>query len=173
MKIIEGLKMVKDLKRKADDIRSKISSCSAYLDYETPLYKDQKLQVSQWLQAHSDVLKEIMSLRIAIQKTNLATEVTIELGGKQVTKTVAEWIHRRKDLATEEKTAWQGLSDRGLREGTISQSTGEKKEVKIIRCYDPKERDSKMELFTSEPSLVDARLEIVNAVTDLIGYEIK
>jgi hypothetical protein len=113
-------------------------------------------------------MKEILRLRIAIQKTNLNTMVTIELGGKTITKTIAEWVHRRRDLANGEALMWSKLTDRNLREGTQKQSTGQDVEVKIIRCYDPKERDTALYLYQSEPSIVDSKLEVINAVTDLI-----
>lgn len=168
MKLIEALKKVKDLSKKAEDLQEKIAKYSAYLNYETPAYENQKGQVKEWIQGHSDVLKEILRLRIAIQKTNLETEVSIQLNGKAVKKCIAEWIHRRRDLAGMEMQAWRSLTDRGLKEGTVQQSTGEKMEVKIIRCYDPKERDEKVLIYSEEPSLIDAQLEVVNAVTDLI-----
>lgn len=168
MKIIEALKKIKDLTRKVDDLVGKIKVHSAYLSFETSPYDDQKAQVREWLQAHSDVLKEILRLQIGVQRTNLATEVGIELGGKTVVKTIAEWIHRRREHAHREKAAWEALTDRGLQEGTAKQSTGEVIDVKIVRCYDPKERDEKKELFSSEPMTIDSRLEVVNAVTDII-----
>lgn len=168
MKIIEAMKQVKDLTRKADDLRTKIGSHSADLDFETPMYENQKLQVSGWLQSHSDILKEILRLRVAIQKTNILTPVTITIGDVNVTKTIAEWIHRRRDLAAMEQQAWRQLTDRGLREGTVTQSTGQLKEVKIRRYFDPLVRDQKVEEFRSEPHLIDSTLEVVNAVTDLI-----
>src|SRR5689334_161771 len=99
MKLIQAMKQLKDLGIKATDLRAKIAQFSADLSFETPMYPDQKAQISEWLQAHSDVLKEILRLRVAIQKTNINTPVTIELGGKQVVKSIAEWIHRRRDLA--------------------------------------------------------------------------
>ncbi len=168
MKIIEGLKMIKDLLRKAEDLRSKIGAHSAYLNFETPLYSDQKNQVSEWLQSHSDILKEIIRLRVAIQRTNVLTKVTIELGEKQVVKSIAEWIHRRRDLAELEKNAWQKLTDRNLKEGTGTNSLSQTVDIKIVRCFDPKERDNKVSIFSSEPSIIDGKLEIVNAVTELI-----
>lgn len=168
MKIIEALKQIKDLARKADDLRKKIAQHSAYLNFETPLYADQKGQVGQWIQAHTDILKETSRLRVAIQRTNILTPVTIELDGKQVTKTIAEWIHRRRDLAALESEAWKKLTDRGLKEGSMQQSTTQVLEVRIVRCYDAKERDSKIMALDSEPSVIDAKLEIVNAVTDLM-----
>lgn len=168
MKIIEGMKQIKDLQRKAEDLRHKISGASADLDNETPLYENQKDRVSGWLQAHSDITKEILSLRVSIQRTNLATDVTVELGGKSVTKTIAEWIHRRRDLATLELTAWKQLSDRSLREGILTQSTGEPIQVKLRRYYSPEERDAKLDIYQSEPLLIDSKLEVINAITDLI-----
>ncbi len=168
MKLIEGLKQIQDLQRKAEDLRVKVSKHSAYLNYETSAYPDQRKQVKEWIQAHQDILKKILELRIAIQKTNLATEVTIELAGKSVTKTIAEWIHRRRDLANLEFDMWRNLTDRGLKEGTLTQSTDQKMDVKIMRCYDPEERDRMMDMFQSEPTLIDSKLEVVNAVTDLI-----
>jgi hypothetical protein len=167
MKIIEGLKQIKDLQKKAEDLRDKISKHSAHLDYETPVYPDQKKQVGEWIQAHSDILKEILKLRIAIQKTNLATKVDIEIGGESVNKTIAEWIHRRRDLAKYEKESWSQLTDRNLKEGRMQESTGEIREIKIIRCFEPEIRDKNIDIYSTEPSLIDARLEVVNAVTEL------
>jgi hypothetical protein len=167
MKIIEAMKKIKDLQKKAEDLRQKVKAHCADLDFETPLYADQKGQIQSWLQAHSDILKEILSLRVAIQKVNLSTDVTIELGGIQVTKTIAEWIHRRRDLATTEMEMWKGLTDRNLKEGAIQQTSGISREVKIRRYYDAAEKDRKVDLYRSEPSIIDATLEVVNAVTEI------
>lgn len=167
MKIIEALKQVKDLQRKAEDLTQKIGQHCADMDFETALYTDPRAQVEEWLQAVQDIFKEILRLRLAIQRTNLETEVTIELGGKAVSKSIAAWIHRRRDLATAEKRLWSMLGDRGLKEGSVRQSSGEVREVKIRRYFDPRKRDQQVEMFTAEPTTVDARLEIVNAITDL------
>lgn len=172
MKIIEGMKKVKDLQVKAEDLRQKIKQYCADLDYETPVYPNQKEQVDQWLQAHSDILHEILGIRTRIQRTNLDTKVTIQLGDNNVTKTIAEWVNRRRDLATLEKMAWESLGIKegspSMKEGYVPTSTGEKKEVKIRRYYDPKLRDAKVSLFRSEPLLIDSTLEVINAVTDLV-----
>lgn len=169
MKIIEAMKKIKDLKIKAEDYRKKVMTYCADLSYETPLYgAEQKTKIKEWLQGHGDIIKEILKLRIQIQKTNLATSVTIELGGVQVTKTIAEWIHRRKDLAELERTIYSSLTDRGLREGTIISSTQEKIEARIRRYFDPSERDTSIELYRGEPSKIDSTLEVINAVTDLL-----
>lgn len=176
MKIIEAMKQCKDLLRKAGELRSKAEEHAADLDLHTPrygTYDEQRAKVSEWLQGHESTTQEICRLKTAIQRTNLATSVTIELGDKAVTKTIAEWVYRRRELSKLDLTAWSGLikierSGR-VQEGTIKGMDGETgREVKIRRYYDPKTRDAKMDMYASEPSVIDGRLEVTNAVTDLI-----
>lgn len=169
MKIIEAMKLIKELVVKREDLVKKVANHCADLDYETPLYADQKRQVGEWIQSHSDVCKEILKLRVAVQKTNMATKVAIELGGKRVEKTISEWIHRRRDLAGFELSIWSALCDRNLKEGQVpsTQPGGAIREVRIRRYFDPLERDAKIELYRSEPSIIDRTLEVVNATTDL------
>ena len=169
MKIIQAMKKLKDLSAKAQDLRAKVAQHAADLSIETPVYADQKRQVSEWIQAHSDVLKEILRLRVSIQRTNLQTQVSIELGGKTVTKSIAEWIHRRRDIAKSELEMWQKLGDRGLKEQNVQTSPGGPvTEVRVRRYYDQQERDQALELYRSEPSIIDGNLEVVNATTDLV-----
>lgn len=170
MKLIEAMKLIKEQKVKAQDLREKVKRHCADLDFETPPYQDQAKQVREWIQAHSDILKFVLELRELIQHTNLITVVEMDLGGKRVAKTIAAWIHRRRDLATEELSMWQGLTDRNLQEGRLPSSQGgEAREVKIRRYYNPLERDEAIMLFRAEPGVIDRTLEVVNATTDLIS----
>ena len=168
MKLIEALKKIKELQEKAGDLRNLVKGHCARSSLETDKYEGQAKKVSGWIQSHSDILKEILRLRVAIQKTNIETPVTIEFNGKTVTKSIAEWIHRRRDLANEELQMWQCLSDRGIQEGYGKGPTGDPIEIKIIRFYDPSERDHKRALYQSEPRIIDSTLEVTNAITDLI-----
>ncbi len=169
MKIIEAMKKIKELQIKAHDLRKKVHTYCADHDHETAVYgKDQAEKIKEWIQGHSDVVKEILRLRIAIQKTNLQTDVTMLLGEKPVEKTIAEWIHRRRDLAKEEHGMWDGIGDRQLKEGRVQTSTGELNEVKIRRYYDANVRDKNIELYRTEPTTIDATLEVTNAITDII-----
>lgn len=170
MKLIQAMKKLKDLNVKAEDLRCKVKNSCADLTIETPLYgADQKAMVDGWIQAHSDILKEVLRLRVAIQRTNLATPVSIEIEGRSATKTIAEWIHRRRDLAKLEYSMWAGLTDRALKEQNVQTSPGGPvTEIRVRRYYDPALRDQRSEMYRSEPSTIDAALETVNAVTDLI-----
>ncbi len=168
MKLIEALKKIKELQRKAEDLRDLVKNNCARSSLETDKYPQQAQKVGGWIQSHSDILKEILHLRTAIQTTNLKTEVTIELGEKTVKKTIAEWIHRRRDLAGLELSMWVLLSDRGIKEGPIAGPAGDLVEIKIVRFYDPSERDNNRTLYQSEPIIIDSNLEVVNAITTLI-----
>jgi hypothetical protein len=169
MKIIEALKKTKDLQRKSADILDKVKTHCADLDCENPIYPDQKKQVAEWMQSYSDLVKEIGHLRYLIAKTNISTNVTIELDNKHVTKTITEWISRRKDLAKLEETLWRHLTDRNLKEANFTVTPTTPTIVVKKRLYfDPAERDRKVESFRMEPSKIDGVLEITNAITSLV-----
>lgn len=169
MKLIQAMKQLKELMTKAEDLREKVKKFCADLTIETPTYPDQRATVTGWIQSHGDIIKRIGELRLAIQRTNLATMVTIELDGKPVTKPIASWIYRRKDLATLEGTMWAQLTDRNLKEQNLQTAPGGAvTEVRIRRYFDPAERDTKREQYRSEPSIIDGTLEVVNATTDLM-----
>ncbi len=169
MKIIEALKKIKDLMRKADDIQDKVQChCASYSHEQTSYGDRQKEQIDEWIQSHSDILKEVLRLKVALNRTNLETMVDIELGGKTVSKSIYAWIIRRRELASKQFTFWRGITDKGLSSGYVTNSAGERHKVELKRYYDPRQRDSMMEIYRSEPHLIDSTLEVVNAVTDLI-----
>lgn len=170
MKIIEGLKLAKELQIKADDLRKKIANHSAHLSVETPVYPDQKGQVSKWLQAHGDITQELAGLHVRIARTNLATVIGIKIGDKVLEKSITEWVYRRRVLAKLDETAWSFLTDRNLKEGAFPSSTagGEPTKVTIARCYDPVQRDERVTLYKSEPGQIDRSLEVANATIELL-----
>lgn len=179
MKLIEGLKEVKRLNKKLDDLRMKVNKHCAHSSLKEPEYGDkQRDKVREWIQSYHDTVQRILDLRVAIQRTNLETEVTIELEDKQVTKTIAAWIHRRRDLANRDADLYRVLNDDHVETGTMHAGRGRNPrseddliEVTSITYYDPELRDRKLSAYSDEPSLIDAKLEIVNAVTDIIGID--
>lgn len=169
MKIVEALKLRKELLIKADDLRKKIAASSAHLSIETPAYADQPRQVSEWLQAHESLMQEIAALSMRVQKTNIATVVTLQIGGKSIAKPIAEWVLRRRELAKLDEAAWSQLTDRNLKEQNVQTSPGGPiTEIRIKRCFDAKARDEKIALYRSEPGVIDRTLEVINATTDLL-----
>ena len=169
MKIIEGMKKVKDLSAKIADLHKKIATYCVDMDFENPTYDNQAEVVAGWQQSVHDMLKEILAIRIAIQQTNLITDVPIEMeSGQKVLHSIAEWILRRRELSKIELQSWACLSDRGLRDGAINQSAGVAREIRVRRYFSPAEKDKMMREFTFESSRIDAALEVINATTDLV-----
>lgn len=169
MKIIEAMKYIKMNKAKVAELQARIANVCANLSHETPLYGTETAnKVKEWLQSCSDVSQENVRLLTAIQRTNLATSVTIQLGEKSVTKNIAEWVWRRREYAKLDMDTYTKLTDRGLKEGMVQTSTGQPMELKIVRHYDPVARDTAVSMYRNEPHLIDASLEIVNATTDLL-----
>lgn len=167
-KIIEGLKEIKSLSKKAEDLRTRINKYHADYEHESAVYSDQKEKLQEWIQSHQDTIKRILQLKHAVKKTNINTPVAIEIAGNSVTHSISEWIDRRRELAGQEEALWKGINDRGLQEGTTQLSNGEKITKKIRRYYDPAMRDKKLDEYRDEPQLIDAALEVKNAVVDLI-----
>lgn len=168
MKIIEAMKKIKANKAKIVDLQEKIKANSANLNFETPLYENPQAKIAEWAQSAEDTGQENIRLLVAIQRTNLATPVTIELGGKQVSKNIAEWVWRRRDYAKVDLGTWSMMTDRNLKEGQAQSSVGTVVDVKIVRHYNPQIRDDKKAMYSGEPSAIDAALEVTNAVTDLL-----
>jgi hypothetical protein len=168
MKLIEALKKLNFYKEKMDDLKKKIRDHSADMDFENPIYENQLEKVSEWMQMHNDTVKEYGRLKYCISKTNNETMVSIDLFGKSVTKSIFEWIIRRRELIMYEKAAWSCLTDKGLQDRNLQQSSGEIKTLKIRRYYDPVKRDKALFNLGEEPCLIDGALEIANATTDLI-----
>ncbi len=168
MKLIEALKQLKYLMKKAEDYRRNASQYSADMEFDQPPFPDMKMKVAEYMQGHSDLIREINHLRYRLQKTNVLTQVTLQLHGKAVTKSIYEWIQRRKELADLELKAWQGLTDKGLTDRLYQQTNGASAPMKMRRYYDPVEKERRVAELKLEPVLIDSALEIANCQYDLV-----
>ena len=163
------MKRVKANKEKIADLQKQIGQFCANLDYESPTYgTETATKVSEWPQGCDDISRQNAKLLVAIQRTNLATPVSITLGDHTLTKSIAEWVWRRREYAALDLRTWQSLTDRNLKEGTGMNSSGTPVNIKIVRHYDPVKRDRMLAIYKAEPHEIDSALEVVNAVTDLI-----
>lgn len=169
MKIIEAMKQIKANKEKVQELMQRIQRNSAHLSIESPQYENQGDKVREWTQSCLDVSRDNVELLVRIARTNLATQVTIQMGDKAVTKSIAEWVWRRREYANVDKAIWLAQSDRNLKEGMVQTSPGVNSEIKLVRYYDPGERDRNADIYMREPHLIDATLEVVNATTDLLA----
>lgn len=168
MKLIEALKKVKNDREKIEDLVMKIRKNSARMESHRPEYAKPEAQVAEWLQGIFDTQKNINDLLTKIQKTNLQTNVTIEIGGNQVSKTISEWIIRRREGVDFEISAYRSLTNMGLKPCQINDEEGNAKIDQVVLHFDSKKRDEKLAVLSEEKSLIDSALEIVNATTELV-----
>lgn len=168
MKIIEAMKQIKANKEKVQELSQRIQRNSAHLSIETPQYENQADKIREWTQSCLDVSRDNVELLTRIAKTNLATLVTIQMGDKAVTKSIAEWVWRRREYAQLDYAVWQCQGDRNLKEGMVQTSPGVQSEIKLVRYYDPAFRDYQLDILRNERHVIDSTLEVVNATTDLL-----
>lgn len=166
MYIIEALKEVKHLREKISDLTKKIGNNSAHLENKPTEYKDPAAEIKSWQAQIHATTQRIEELLCRINMTNLLTNVTITIGKKTVTKSIAAWIYRRTGLSTFDLNAWMACTSKGLK--IEIDKTEANKVYSVILNYDAKTRDLKTEEFGCEAGLIDTRLEIVNATTQLI-----
>jgi|SRR5215475_13024008 len=171
MTIIEAMKKVKANLVKLTELQNKIGLYSAHTSLEaasTPYGDKTYEKVDEWTKACESITQENANLRLRIQMTNLTTNVTIPLGGRDVTKPIAEWVLRRREYANLDFQTWARQTDRNLKIGQAPGSQGTPVEVKLIRNYDTEKRDKKMEMYQMEPHEINSKLEVVNATTELV-----
>ncbi len=172
MKIIEAMRRIKDNNVKINDLQAKIANNSANLDASPTEYgENTKSQVASWVQACLDVVQENVKLGVSIQRTNLLTSVTISIGDNDVTKTIAEWVLRRRIYAAIDQATWSRLTNKNLQPMNYQVDVDGQKQIKVsnvVLNYNPVERDNAIAMYRSEPMLINSALEIVNATTDLI-----
>lgn len=171
MKIIEAMKRIKHLKTKVEDLVNKVRAHCALTADIAPTYEDQKAQVAEWVQSARDTIEEIARLRMAITRTNDRVLVPIKIGEKEVSKPIAYWILRRRELAQMEKAVYGSLTDRGLKPVVYEDDEKRPQLHQIVRFFDVKARDTRLDQLREEPSLIDAALEMVNATTDIVLEE--
>lgn len=99
MTITEALAELKTIQKRIDKKREYVGSFLVRQDgIKDPLEKDggSATVIARERQAISDLEKRHVAIRTAIQKTNQVTPITVA----DVTKTIAEWLTWRKEVAT-------------------------------------------------------------------------
>lgn len=169
MKIIEALKKLKMNRKKIQDLQNLIRMNASHMESATKslAYANPKQKILEWEQSIHDLQKENAQLLARISKTNLETKATIEIGDNQITKTISEWIYRRRegvdfDIQTQQAKATT------LKQVATKDEKGEIVVDNVVRNYDQAKRDELLMSLSSEKMLIDSQLEIVNAVTDLL-----
>lgn len=173
MKIIHAMKKIKANKEKITDLQQKIYQNSVNYEHEPSPYgtpEKTRQMVDGWVQAACDLTRDNVDLLCRIQKTNLSTMVTITLNNQDVTKSIAEWVWRRREYSKVDLKTWSSLSTKNLQTGLSKNTVQGAPDFKLMLVlhFDIENRDKMIATFTEENHLINAQLEVVNATTDLL-----
>lgn len=177
MKIIECIKEFPLLIKRMDANTAKINqyASTTTLQEDMPFgtVEAQKKEVASLVQANVDLFERYMHLTRSLMLTNATT--IVEIAGQK--RSITEWLHIRgagklSAIAFEKLTAtYQGLNT-NTANAQLRQFSGKvdltEKSLQAIRCYDQKMVDEKAAEFLELRGIIDAKLEIVNATTDLV-----
>lgn len=169
MKLIEALKRLKMNRKKVTDLAALIKGNIEHMDGEKTKYSNPKLHVESWVQSIKDISLENEKLLARIQKTNLETPVSITLpDGKIVTKSISEWICRRREGIDFEELSYRSMRYTLKDKAESNPVTGELMVNKVVHNFEASVKDQRLMHLSEEPLIIDSALEIVNATTDLM-----
>jgi hypothetical protein len=171
MKLIEGMKKLRLIEKKMDQNAVRIGEYASSLSTEKPHFESedkQRKEVCSLIQANEDLVKEYLKLKLAIERTNLLTEV--ELEGN--TYKISELLAIRRKLAHGMINTLNQLTDAAGRAklsmyGSRIGSSGEKGPY-VVRFYDEKEKNEQLRKWQDLYEAIDIRLETINATTELV-----
>lgn len=158
-------------------INKKQEFVKQYLFYQNtmrdPLEKEggSHQNINQELQAIKDLQERIVNIRAAINKKNQEVELTIS----GVTRTIADWIIWRRDVAPSEQNFLNRLSNnisqvrnQARQEGLRAVSVPEEADRKdIIVNIDEKKLSEKQEHLEEILGYLDGQLSLLNATTTI------
>ena len=154
--ILDGLKKVKILTKKASKKASRIAGSCCSFEGEEPLYN-----VRELMQSHSDLLLEIDKIKSQIQCTNAATMITDDRYGKF---NIASLISYRQGVLPQRIAVLKTLS-KSQKESESMYVTPKRK---VVMHYVPKEREDTIDKYEDEILDIDAILDKCNMTTKLI-----
>jgi len=167
MKLVEGLKELKLIEKKMEKNREQINQYASKLSVEKPQFeteKDQNQKVQSLIQANKDLARNYVELNNRIAYTNLTTFIDYE-GETYRVADLLIYVRKMHDPIVRTIEALNENSAR-LRMKTFNMQQGEK--LYIERFYKEEFKNNELQrLEKLDKSRVIARLETLNAVTDL------
>jgi len=177
MTITEGLAEIKTIHAR---IEKKRSAINPYLARDAKLLDPHAAAggssafVIQERQAIYDLQQRLISIRVAIQKKNLETYLAVE----GFTKTVAEWLVWRKEIANEARLTLQGMFN--LITNMRTKATGQGYQIRrpdqpdqgvdvlqIVVNIDEKLLTQEIEQMEKILGALDGKLSLINATTTI------
>ena len=156
MTILDGLKKIKILTKKADKKAARIAENCCSFEGEEPLY-----DVRVLIQSHNDLLLEISKIKSQIQRTNAATMIP---DTKYSGHSIAELITHRHSVLPQRIAVLKSLS----KAHKENEGRYENPKRKVVMHYVPKEREDSIDKYEDEILEIDAILDKCNMTTELV-----
>lgn len=170
MKIIEALKELKIIEKKMMRNFESITRYSSIVSIERPHFDTeakQRQEVKSYLQANIDLQERYRDLKKKIERTNL--EVKVELLGQKYT--LSDLLIIKRKIAAMMIKTYRSLNDTAAEQRLInyrSDRISEGERPKVVRFYDEEEKNKMLRHWQDLNDIIDSRLEVINATTDLI-----
>ena len=170
MKIIEGMKRLRVIEKRMESQRNAITEYASKLSTEMPRFQtkeDQAKEVASLIQSNNDLCAEYLRIKRSIEYTNL--KVSVELQGKAYS--ISDLLVVKRKLADRMVATYRALNDTVARDRlrNAPKFDGETPKVEIL--YDERTKLDNIRKWQDLADIIDSRLEVINATTDLIEME--
>jgi hypothetical protein len=167
MTLIEAMKEQKLILKKIEKNTVRIAELSSKLDSEKPIYAteaDQRKAINELAQSNEDLAMRYMQLRAQRDYTNMFTYVA--MNGKEYS--ISELVLLRQKLGKLIISTYEAMSDKAAEAKLSSRMYASSTNAKVERLYDEETRMNKLNDWQDFIGRIDARLEVVNATTQLM-----
>ena len=170
MKIIEGMKRLRVIEKRMESQRNAVTEYASKLSTEMPRFQtkeDQAKEVASLIQSNNDLCAEYLRIKRSIEYTNL--KVTVELQKKEYS--ISDLLVIKRKLADRMVATYRALNDTAARDRlrNAPKFDGETPKVEIL--YDERTKLDNIRKWQDLADIIDSRLEVINATTDLIEME--
>ncbi|MDD3917667.1 MAG: hypothetical protein PHX00_10980 [Synergistaceae bacterium] len=170
MKIIEGMKRLRVIEKRMESQRNAVTEYASKLSTEMPRFQtkeDQAKEVASLIQSNNDLCAEYLRIKRSIEYTNL--KVSVELQGKAYS--ISDLLVVKRKLADRMVATYRALNDTVARDRlrNAPKFDGETPKVEIL--YDERTKLDNIRKWQDLADIIDSRLEVINATTDLIEME--
>lgn len=172
MKLIEALKNLTTIQKRMAKNNEDLTKYCSYVSTEVLPYETEEKQrgeVARLLQANHDLQAEYIRLKIAIEHTNLGTRVKFTSGEYSI----AELITIRRTTGALHRATYKALNIAPALtrlQATMRTGVEATNPPKVIPLYSQPEADKVLRDWDEFLDTIDARLEVVNAETELTNY---
>jgi len=170
MKIIEGMKRLRVIEKRMESQRNAVTEYASKLSTEMPRFQtkeDQAKEVASLIQSNNDLCAEYLRIKRSIEYTNL--KVSVELQGKAYS--ISDLLVVKRKLADRMVATYRALNDTVARDRLRNAPKFDGETPKVEVLYDERTKLDNIRKWQDLADIIDSRLEVINATTDLIEME--